>query len=143
MLGSLLQAGACFLVVGAHAMAVHGVPRATGDRDIWIDTAPANIERVWKALRYFGAPVDALSLSRGTLAVLGTVIQIGLPPKRIDLLTEISGVGFQSAWESRVVHKVGALQVPFIGRAMLVQNKSAAARSKDLADLETLEQREK
>lgn len=142
MLACLLAAGARFLVVGAHAMAIHGVPRATGDLDIWIETSPANSERVWTALVRFGAPVDALSLSRQALAVPEQVIQLGVPPSRIDLLTALTGVDFESAWESRQIQRVDTLQIPFIGRATLMQNKRATGRSKDLADLEILDDQE-
>lgn len=139
MLQALLEADVRFLVVGAHAMAVHGVPRATGDLDVWIDAAGANVDRAWQALLHFGAPIDALGVSRDTLATPGMVVQIGVPPTRIDLLTEISGVDFSRAWPTRVIHQVAGLSVPFIGRADLIQNKRAAGRAKDLADLEILQ----
>ena len=139
VLTALSSQNARFLVVGAHAMAVHGVPRATGDLDVWIDRDPANVERVWKALQDFGAPLSALGIRRSDLESPDRVCQIGLPPRRIDLLTQISGVEFDRAWESRVGHVVEGLEVPFIGREMLIQNKKAAGRLKDLADVEILE----
>jgi hypothetical protein len=141
LLDGLLQAGARFLVVGAHAMAVHGVPRATGDLDVWIDPEPANAERVWTALSRFGAPVGQLGVSREDLQTPGMVVQIGSPPRRIDLMTDISGVSFDEAWQKRVTHAVGSRAVPFLGREELIRNKRACARSKDLADLEMLEGR--
>jgi hypothetical protein len=139
LLGSLLESGARFLVVGAHALAVHGTPRATGDLDIWVLADPENVERVWQALQHFGAPVKALGIGCEDLETPGNVIQIGLPPRRIDLLTELSGVTFEEAWQSRVVHEVGALQVPFLGKETLIRNKRATGRLKDLADAESLE----
>lgn len=141
LLNCLLEAGARFLVVGAHALAVHGIPRATGDLDVWIDRAPANVERVWSALVRFGAPVGALGVTRSDLEAAGMTVQIGLPPRRIDLMTEIAGVVFDEAWPSRTSHRVGTLDVPFIGRGELVRNKRAAGRAKDLADLEALSER--
>jgi len=138
LLKCLLEAGARFLVVGAHALAVHGIPRATGALDLWIDRDPANVERVWAALLSFGAPVAALGVRRGDLEAAAMTVQIGLPPRRIDLLTEITGVPFDEAWNSRVVRPVDALEVPFIGRQELVRNKRALGRPKDLADLEAL-----
>ena len=138
LLKCLLEAGARFLVVGAHALAAHGIPRATGDLDVWIDRTPTNVERVWVALLSFGAPVAALGVTRGDLEAAGMTVQIGLPPRRIDLMTEITGVLFDEAWPSRVSHRVGTLDVPFIGRGELVRNKRAAGRPKDLADLEAL-----
>ncbi len=137
-LAALLDAGARFLVVGAHALAVHGVPRATGDLDVWIACDPANADRAWAALLRFGAPVGAIGISRDDLTRSDQVIQLGLPPRRIDLLTSISGVSFEEAWQERTIHETVGLQVPFLGRAALVRNKRASGRPKDLADLEAL-----
>ncbi len=139
MLKHLLDSGARFMVVGAHALAVHGVPRATGDLDVWIARDPANAERVFGALLRFGAPVAALGVTSADLAQPERVVQIGLPPRRIDLLTDITGVDFESAWPNRLSSRVGDLDVPFLGRADLVANKRATARHRDLADLEALE----
>jgi hypothetical protein len=136
---AMLEAGARFLVVGAHALAVHGVPRATGDLDIWIDRSPENVPRVWAALLRFGAPVSALGISEADLSQPGTVVQIGLPPRRIDVLTDITGVEFAGAWPQRVAHQVAGRDVPFIGRAHLLANKRAAGRAKDQADAEALD----
>ncbi len=139
LLGALLRAGARFLVVGAHAMAVHGVPRATGDLDVWICPDTANAERAWRALLEFGAPVREMGVSRADLETPGMVVQMGLPPRRIDLLTQLSGVGFEEAWPNRTVVRVGSLEVPFLGRADLIRNKRATGRLRDLADVEALE----
>ncbi len=138
LLAALLGADARFLVVGAYAMAVHGVPRATGDLDVWIARDPANAERVRSALLRFGAPVAAMGVSRDDLSRPDVVVQIGLPPRRIDVLTSISGVGFDEAWPGRATHDVGGLSVPFLGRSDLVRNKRASGRTKDRADLEAL-----
>jgi hypothetical protein len=138
LLAALIAANARFLVVGAHAMAIHGVPRATGDLDVWIEREPANAERVWTALLAFGAPTEALDLSICDLIEADTVLQLGLPPRRIDLLTGLSGVNFADAWRDRLVVKIAGLEVPFIGRSTLVRNKRATGRLKDQADLEAL-----
>lgn len=138
LLTALLQAQARFLVVGAHALAVHGVPRATGDLDVWVDADDSNADRVWSALLRFGAPLVALGIAREDFASPERVVQIGLPPRRIDVLTSISGVGFEEAWSGRVTRRVGGLEVPFLGREALVRNKRASGRRKDLADLEAL-----
>ena len=136
---ALLQSeGAAFLIVGAHALAVHGYLRATGDLDLWVRPDPENAQRVWRALLRFGAPVDALNLSQADLEKPGVVFQIGLPPRRIDLLTEISGIEFAEAWTTRVMQVVDGLEVPFLGREALVRNKRASGRDKDLADLRVL-----
>ncbi|MCI0658308.1 MAG: hypothetical protein L0170_14750 [Acidobacteria bacterium] len=138
LLAALLSVQARFLVVGAHALAVHGVPRATGDLDVWIDRDPANADKVWEGLVRFGAPLEALGFSRSDLTAAGSVIQIGIPPRRIDLFTEITGVEFDHAWSGRVTHQVGGLSVPFLGREELLANKRATGRQQDLADLEAL-----
>ena len=138
LLRALLEAGARFLVVGAHAMAVHGVPRATGDLDVWIAVDPENADRVMKALTRFGAPLGAIGISRADFLREDQVVQIGLPPRRIDVLTSISGVGFEDAWAGRLTHEVEGTKVPFLGRDALVRNKRASGRAKDRADLEAL-----
>jgi len=138
LLAALLEEKARFLVVGAHAMAVHGVPRATGDLDVWIATDGANVDRVWQGLLRFGAPLAAMGVGRADLTRADAVVQIGLPPRRIDILTSITGVGFDDAWAGRATHEVAGLAVPFLGRAALVRNKRATGRAKDLADLEAL-----
>lgn len=138
LLSALLRADARFLVVGAYALAVHGTPRATGDLDIWIDRTLTNATRVWDALIAFGAPVAEIGVSETDLMKPGLIVQLGLPPRRIDVLTEISGVAFEVAWPERVIHLIGALDVPFLGRAALIANKRAAGRLKDLADLDAL-----
>lgn len=136
---ALVRARAEFLVVGAHAMAVHGIPRATGDLDVWIRPDPENAARVWDGLVAFGAPVREMQLSRADLEARGTVIQIGLPPRRIDLMTQLTGLEFDEAWPHRVLLPVAQVETPFLGRDDLVRNKRACGRPKDLADLVALE----
>jgi hypothetical protein len=142
MLKALLDEEVDFMVVGAYALAVHNVPRATGDIDIWLRLGPDNARRVRRALEAFGAPLDVLDISEGDLATPGMVVQVGLAPRRIDLLTELDGVDFESARSTRVLHRVETLDVPFIGREDLIRNKRATGRLKDLADVEMLEQDE-
>lgn len=138
-LEALANAGARYLVVGAHAMAVHGVPRGTQDIDIWIGPDHDNVNRVWQALAAFGAPLRDLGITLADLRRPETVIQLGLPPNRIDLMTSISGVpDFEAAWRDRVEHPVRGSPIPFLGRAALIQSKRAAGRHKDLGDLEAL-----
>lgn len=139
LLVALVAARARFLVVGAHALAVHGVPRGTQDLDVWIDPDPANTDRVWQALASFGAPLSSLGIVPEDLRRPDTVVQLGLPPNRIDLLTSISGIpDFASAWAGRVDQEVRGQRVPFLGRDALIRNKLASARHKDLADVEAL-----
>jgi hypothetical protein len=137
-LAELVNADARFLVVGAHALSVHGVPRATVDLDVWIDRTPENVRRVWTALAAFGAPLDALGVTADDLMRPDVVVQFGLPPYRIDLLTGLSGVTFDEAWPDRVEDRFGDVPVPFLGRVALIRNKRASGRHKDLGDLESL-----
>ncbi len=126
------------MVVGAHALAAHGVPRATVDLDVWIDASPENASRVWAALAAFGAPLEALDITQADFTRPDTVAQFGLPPWRIDILTGISGVTFHEAWPERIEAQFDDVLVPFIGIAALIRNKRASGRLKDLADIESL-----
>jgi hypothetical protein len=137
-LRALLDAEARFLVVGAHALAIYGVPRATEDIDVWIQRDAENALRVWAAFMAFGAPTDDLDITTADLQRPEVVIQLGLPPRRIDVLTDVTGLTFDEAWPRRTVHDVESLPVPFLDRDSLIVNKRAAGRLKDLADLESL-----
>ena len=136
MLSALSAAGARFLIVGAHALAAHGAPRATGDLDIWIHATPDNAARVLEALRNFGAAL--FDLTSDDLSTPDTVFQIGLPPSRIDILSSISGVEFDHAWPNRLEIKIGDLAVAVIGREDFIANKTASGRPRDLIDLTLL-----
>ena len=138
MLSALSAAGAEYLVVGAHAMAAHGVPRATGDLDIWVRPSAANAARVRDALARFGAPLHDLTIE--DLAAPDTVFQIGLPPARIDVLTSISGVSFEAAWPRRLTVRLEGLGVPVLGREDFLRNKRAVGRPKDIADIALMEE---
>jgi Nucleotidyl transferase of unknown function (DUF2204) len=134
-----LAGEACeFVVVGAHALAVHGSPRATGDLDVFVRANPANAARVMRALRKFGAPLTAHGITEDDFATPGVVYQMGLPPRRIDVLTQISGVSFDDAVADAVVGNIGGEQARCIGLAAMLANKRASGRPKDLADAEVL-----
>lgn len=138
MIGLLLRNKAKFLIVGAHAMAAHGVPRATGDIDIWIDRRLENSQRVWDSLVEFGAPLETLSLN--DLQAEDLVIQFGVPPGRIDLLTHIDGIVFSDAYANRTNIKIPGLDeaVPVLNRNDLITNKRATGRTKDQLDIDML-----
>lgn len=138
LLIELVKAKARFLIVGAHALGVHGVPRATVDLDIWIDASQENAKRVWAALAAFGAPLDTLQVRETDLTQPDVVAQFGLPPYRIDIMTGVSGISFDEAWPERVEELFEDVRVPFLGREALIRNKRASGRTKDLADLEAL-----
>jgi hypothetical protein len=137
MLAALSDAGADYLIVGAHAVAVHSRPRATGDLDLWVRPTAENAERVWRALEAFGAPLDLLE--RGDLISDDLVFQIGVAPNRIDILTSIGSTDFESAWMNRVTVRLEGVPVPVIGRAELIRAKRETARPRDLADVAELE----
>jgi hypothetical protein len=126
-----------FMLVGAYAVAAHGLPRATGDIDLWIECSSENALRVWRALKKFGAPLA--ELSEADLQNRGTVVQLGVTPRRIDILTEITGVEFSEAEPHKLNLKIEGIQVPVIGRAELIKNKSALGRPQDQADVARLE----
>lgn len=130
--------GVEYLIVGAHALAAHGHVRATKDLDVWVRPSEGNAPRVLAALEAFGAPLH--DLTARDLATPGTVFQIGVPPIRIDIITEIDGVEFESAWPDRVIVEVGDTRVPIMSRDHLIANKRATGRLQDLADIERLEE---
>ena len=134
---ALSDADARFIIVGAYAVNLYVDPRATGDLDIWVEPSVENAGKVLLALKAFGAPLAGVSES--DFARPGVTFQIGLAPLRIDILTEISGVQFDAAWKDRSMHPFGPFTIPFLGKQSLIQNKRAAARPKDLADLDSLE----
>ena len=136
LLRALSAAEAQFLIVGAYAVSLHARPRATGDIDVWVDATSENASRVFQALRAFGAPLS--ELSEADLATPGIVFQIGVPPRRIDILTSLTGITFAEAWPGRVTTRIEGIECPFIGREALVRNKRALGRPRDLADLELL-----
>jgi len=137
MLSALSEAGVEYLLVGAHALAAYGIPRATGDIDIWVRPSPENAGRVRTALATFGAPLFDLTIE--DLSRPGTVFQIGVPPGRIDILTELTGLTFAEAWPDRVQRPFGDTAIDFIGREAFVRNKRATGRAKDLVDIEGME----
>ncbi|MGH7766707.1 MAG: hypothetical protein ACREQP_04575, partial [Candidatus Binatia bacterium] len=122
-----------YMVVGAYAVAAHGVVRATGDIDLWISSSLDNARRAWRALANFGAPLSGFKVA--DLAVHGTVFQIGVAPSRIDILTSIDGVEFSDAWNGRIEVEVEGIRVNVIGRSHLIANKKAVGRPQDLADI--------
>jgi len=130
-----------FVVVGGHAVSIHGRPRMTEDLDVFVEASSVNARRLRKVLVDFGfgdaAPDEAL------LATPGKVFMIGVPPFRIDILTNISGVTFEEAWSARVRVATEAGRLPFLSRDLLVRNKKASGRPKDLADLVLLEAKAK
>ena len=136
LLRAFIDRSVRFLVVGAYALAVHGRPRATGDLDVWVDATPENAARVMSALEQFGAPTA--QVSSADFSRPGIVLQMGLPPVRIDVLTELSGLTFNEAWSTRTRAAFGPVMADVIGREAFIKNKRATGRARDLGDIEAL-----
>ena len=128
--------GAKVVIVGAHAVAYHAKPRYTKDLDILLEATVENARRVLAALEDFG--FGGLKLTIEDFSTPGTIVQLGFPPNRIDLMTSIDGVEFAEVWEGRVEGQYGQTRVSFIGRDELIRNKKASGRPQDLADLDWL-----
>jgi hypothetical protein len=121
-----------YLVVGAFAVSWHGFPRYSGDIDFLVRPETANAERVVRAIAQFG--LGSLGISVADLNVPGKVVQMGFEPNRIDLMTSVTGVTFEEAWQTRCLGKLDGIAVDFIGRGELIRNKEATGRPKDLID---------
>ena len=128
-----------YLVVGAFAVAWYGYARFTADLDILIRPDSGNAERVLEALRQFG--FGAIGIQAGDLTAAGQVIQLGVKPNRIDILTSVSGVSFEEAWRDRVVGVMDGIPATYIGRTALIRNKESTGRAKDRGDAEELRKR--
>ena len=127
-----------FIVVGAYALAAHGFPRATGDIDIWVRSDAENARKLMRALAKFGAPLS--DISENDFTVPDMVLQLGVEPSRIDLLTGIDGVAFDEAWEEKLCITIDQLEIYVLSRGHLIRNKLAAGRDKDQVDIVWLEQ---
>jgi hypothetical protein len=125
-----------FVVVGAHALAFHGHPRYTGDLDIFVRPTAQNASRLEDAIAPFG--FVSLGLKASDFLHPNRIVQLGVPPNRIDLLTTLSGLTFDEAWEVRVTGELGGQAVAFLNRDSLIKKKRATGRLKDAADIEAL-----
>jgi hypothetical protein len=134
---ALLSArGVEFVIVGAYALAFHGAPRFTGDLDVLVRPTEDNGQRLLKAIEEFGFPTGTLTASD---VVTGTkVIEMGVVPVQIHVMSQIDGVTWDDVWQTREVGRLGSGTVAFIGRDAFLRNKRAAGRPKDLADVEAL-----
>ncbi|MBM3303389.1 MAG: hypothetical protein FJY85_26010, partial [Deltaproteobacteria bacterium] len=137
ILRALCDEKARFLIVGAYAMAAHGYPRATMDIDIWVTPSAQNADAVLRALRRFGAPLH--SLTKEDLQKDDTVFQIGVAPRRIDIITTASGLQFDETYDRSLSVKMEGIEVRIPSIDDLIRNKKASGRTKDLADAEALE----
>jgi hypothetical protein len=125
-----------YLIVGGYALAFHGAPRFTGDIDLFVRPVRENAERILTALDEFG--FGSLDMSEDDFTTPGKVIQLGVPPVRIDIITKISGVPWEKADSSKVPGNYGQTPVCFISREDFIANKKATGRKKDIADIEAI-----
>jgi predicted nucleotidyltransferase len=125
-----------YLLIGGYAVGIHGHIRATNDLDVWVNISPENAARIEQALREFG--FAATGLTSSLFLSRNNVIRMGVPPIRIEILTSVSGVEFESCYLEKEMVRIEEMEVPVISLARLRQNKSASGRAKDLADLESL-----
>ncbi len=136
MLSLLLDHNVEFLLVGAYALAAHGFPRATADIDILVKPSHKNASTLYETLESFGAPLD--EISRDYFAQPGIILQIGVAPRRIDIMTRIDGMTYDEASEGREVIEIEELSVPVISKEKLIINKLATGREKDRIDAKNL-----
>ncbi len=136
-IGSLNAQSVEFLIVGAYALAFHGAPRFTGDLDVFVRPTLDNAGRVLAAVRSFGFPVEELQPQ--DLIDPRRMLEMGVEPVQIHVMTAISGVSWDEAWQTRVPGACGGHPVAFLGRETFLRNKRAAGRPKDLADVDALE----
>ena len=139
MLQSLLDQKVEFIVVGAYALAAHGFPRATGDMDIWIKPNEKNSKKVYKALARFGAPIN--EIREDEFSQPGLIFQIGVVPRRIDIITKIDAVEFDEADSDKIFVDIDDLKIPVLSIDKLIKNKLATGREKDLLDAKLLKKR--
>jgi hypothetical protein len=136
MLSCLSDEEVEFIVVGAYALAAHGIPRATGDIDIWVRNTPENARSIIRALAKFGAPLS--NISEDDFTSPNMVVQLGVEPSRIDLMTSIDGVEFDEAWKRRTQVIIDDLEIYVLSENDLIHNKLATGRKKDELDVLSL-----
>jgi hypothetical protein len=139
ILVELHEAQARFVVVGGHAVAFHGHPRATKDLDVLVHADPDNARRVYAALAAFGAPLAAFEVHADDFSSYDGILQLGVPPRRIDIINRAEGITFAEAVADGQTFEVDGRAIPVIGRAALIKNKRAVGREQDLADVKALE----
>ena len=125
-----------YMIVGGYALAFHGAPRYTGDLDMFVRPDSMNAQRIMSALKDFG--FESVGLTLADFEKPDNVIQLGVPPVRVDIVTSLTGISWESAFKNRVQGKYGDVQVHYIGREEFILNKRSIGRKKDLADIEAL-----
>jgi hypothetical protein len=125
-----------YLVVGSYALAFHGAPRFTGDIDLFVKPEDANAKRILSVLDEFG--FGSLNFSESDFTSPDNVVQLGVPPVRVDIMTSLTGVSWERAEAGKISGSYGTTAVSFISKKDLIANKKALGRNKDLADIEAL-----
>lgn len=128
--------GVEYVIVGGYALAAHGAPRTTGDLDLWVNPTPENAGRILRALQEFG--IGGIDLSTADFVKPDHVVQLGVPPVRVDLVTAIDGVQWAEAWQGKLAGDYGTVSTHYLGRREFIANKRACGRHKDLADVDAL-----
>ncbi|MFB3896164.1 MAG: hypothetical protein ACE14V_07675 [bacterium] len=122
-------------------MGVYKYPRATGDIDIWVEVSASNSEKIYESLKTFGAPLS--EITKSTFTEKGIILQIGIPPRRIDIITHIDGVVFKDAYKTKKMVKLDNIKVPFLSKTNLIKNKESTGRDKDKLDALILKKKNK
>jgi len=130
-----------YMIVGGYAMAFHGSPRYTGDLDVWIDISESNAEKMLLVIQAFG--FSSLGFKKEDFLKENLINQIGYPPLRIDILTNIDGIDFKEAYTQKQVIEIEDLKANYIGLRDLIQNKKTSGREKDIIDVKTLQKKQK
>jgi hypothetical protein len=141
MLQILLEEEVKFIIVGAYALSAHGYPRATGDIDVWVKAEKENSKKIMKSLIRFGAPLQ--NVSEKDFQQKDIIFQIGIVPRRIDIITSIDGVEFDEADKDKVIVEIDGLKIPVLSREKLIKNKEATGREKDKLDVKMLKMKKK
>lgn len=139
MLQILLGNKVKFIVVGAYAMGAQGYPRATGDFDVWVEPSAENSPKVYNSIKEFGAPLR--EITPDSFTERGIIYQIGVVPRRIDIITFINGVDFDKAYEEREEIEVENIKIPFLSKKNIIKNKESTGRDKDKLDVKYLKKK--
>ncbi|MDD5645350.1 MAG: hypothetical protein PHO00_07910 [bacterium] len=139
MLQILLSNKVKFIVVGAYAMGAQGYPRATGDFDVWVEPSAENSPKVYNSIKEFGAPPR--EITPDSFTEKGIIYQIGVVPRRIDIITFINGVDFDKAYEEREEIEVENIKIPFLSKKNIIKNKESTGRDKDKLDVKYLKKK--
>ena len=128
-----------YLVVGGYAVAFHGFVRATGDLDVFIENSEENAENLVRVYIEFGFNIT--EMNKNLFLEKGKIVRIGIPPLRLEIINDISGVAFQKCYPDRIEEKIGDIIICFLDLENLLKNKKAANRPKDVADIDGLTRR--